>query len=36
MSYCHACGGFANIDTVFHPRSAEDMRAWVVSKGCLR
>lgn len=36
MSYCHTCGGFANIDTVFHPQSAADMRAWVVTKGCLR
>lgn len=35
MSYCHGCpGGFLNITTYFHPRSVQDMRAWVAA-GCL-
>ncbi|MCC7012629.1 MAG: hypothetical protein IT454_08720 [Planctomycetes bacterium] len=34
MSYCHTCGGQDNIDLVFHPVSAADMRA-AVNSSCL-
>lgn len=35
MSYCYTCGGFANVDTTFHPLSAARMRSWVDTTTCL-
>jgi len=34
MSYCHLCGGMDNIDLVFHPACANDMRQ-SVNASCL-
>jgi hypothetical protein len=36
MSYCNSCpGGMNNFTTYFHHQSVADMRAWLVSSGCL-